>query len=93
MMTTTERFSYLNVVTTRLQVKVQKGEGDVMRGGDRDDGHTPEVVGVNKRKVGRVDDPALCCEVTVTHCMKRNMKHKHSDRLSTLGASSRHNCL
>ena len=46
MMTTTERFSYLNVVTTRLQVKVQKGEVDVMRGGHCDDGHTAEVVGM-----------------------------------------------
>ena len=28
--TTTERLSYLNVVTTRLQIKVQKGKVDVM---------------------------------------------------------------
>ena len=64
----TERVSYLNIIITRLQVKVQKGEGDVMRGGHCYDGHTSEVVGIRRGKVGRVDDSARCCVVTVTHC-------------------------
>ena len=79
--TTRERPSYLNVVTTRLQIKIQKGEGDVMRGGGRDDGHTSEAIGVKWGEVGRVDGSARCCVVTFTHCTIINKKNKCSDDL------------
>ena len=92
MLNLTGGWSYLKIVVGTvgfvLQVKVQKGEDDLLRDGYRDGILAVQVVSVEQREVGRLQHSARGCIIPAAFCAMVNKKDNgHLRFLLTDGVS------